>query len=92
MGIHKILYDVNSLWGENYREKISSDNEAFKRLSKFYRVNGTLPLSEEKIRSDEKVKMEKKKWKLKDLKSTSAKFQKKIHHLYLPTDYIIKYA
>ena len=35
--------------GESYLENFPSDNEAFKRLSEFYRVNGTLPLSEEKI-------------------------------------------
>ena len=35
--------------GDSYLENYPSDNEAFKMLSEFYRVDGTLPLSEEKI-------------------------------------------
>ena len=34
--------------GESYLENYPSDNESFKQLSEFYKVNGTLPLSEEK--------------------------------------------
>ena len=35
-------------WGEGCLGSFPSDNETFKRLSKFYRANGTVPLSEAK--------------------------------------------
>ena len=34
---------------DSYLENYPSDNEAFKMLSEFYRVNGTFPSSDEKI-------------------------------------------